>query len=71
MQIGVQTKNVVYDSNPGEGFEMLKRSGFTCADFSLNSYLLNTSLYKFERNNFFSMSDTELENFFRPLRDGA
>ena len=71
MQIGVQTKNVVYDSNPGEGFEMLKRSGFTCADFSLNSYLLNTSLYKFERNNFFSMSDTELENFFRPHRDGA
>lgn len=71
MQIGVQTKNVVYDSNPGEGFEMLKRSGFTCADFSLNSYLLNSSLYKFERNNFFSMSDTELENFFRPHRDGA
>ncbi len=71
MQIGVQTKNVVYDSNPGEGFEMLKRSGFTCADFSLNSYLLNSSLYKFERNDFFSMSDTELENFFRPHRDGA
>lgn len=71
MQIGVQTKNVVYDSNPGEGFEMLKRSGFTCADFSLNSYLLNSSLYKFERNDFFSMSDTELENFFRLHRDGA
>ncbi len=71
MQIGVQTKNVVYDSNPGEGFEMLKRSGFTCADFSLNSYPLNSSLYKFERNDFFSMSDTELENYFRPHRDGA
>lgn len=71
MQIGVQTKNVVYDSNPAEGFAMLKRAGFSCADFSLNSYLLNTSLYQFERNDFFSMSDTELEDFFKPHKEGA
>lgn len=71
MQIGVQTKNAVYDSDPGRGFEMLKRAGFSCADFSLNSYLLSTSLYQFERNDFFNRSDAELESFFKPHKEGA
>lgn len=69
--IGVQTKNVVYDSNPAAGFELLKSVGFSCADFSLNSYLLNTSLYKFERNAFFDQSDAELEQHFSPHKKGA
>lgn len=83
--IGVQTKNVVYDSelrrgggdraetemHPRAGFEMLKRTGFSCADFSLNSYLLNTSLYNFELNNFFDRTVSELEDFFRPHKVGA
>lgn len=71
IQIGVQTKNVVYDSNPIAGFEMLKRAGFSCADFSLNSYLTNTSLYKSELNDFFNKSDRELEKFFYPHKNGA
>lgn len=71
MQIGVQTKEVVYDLNPGDGFEMLKRTGFSCADFSLNSYLTNTSLYKFEVNDFFDKSECELEQFFAPHKEGA
>ncbi len=71
VSIGVQTKNVVYDSDPKAGFKMLKSAGFSCADFSLNSYLLNTSLYKSERNDFFDRSDTELENFFLPHKKGA
>lgn len=71
LQIGVQTKNVVDDSNPKEGFEILKRAGFTCADFSLNGYLLNTSLYKSELNAFFDKSLQELENFFAPHKQGA
>lgn len=71
VSIGVQTKNVVYDSDPKAGFKMLKSAGFSCADFSLNSYLLNTSLYKSELNEFFSRSDTELENFFLPHKKGA
>ncbi len=70
-QIGVQTKNVIEDSNPKEGFGRLRRAGFTCADFSLNSYLLNTSLYKFELNDFFSKSAGELEAYFRPHKEGA
>ncbi len=69
--IGVQTKNVVYDSNPGNGYELMKRSGFSCADFSLNEYLLNTSLYRYELNDFFSHTEMELEKFFRPHKEGA
>lgn len=71
LQIGIQTQNVVYDSNPGEGFERLKKSGFSCADFSLNSYLKNTSLYQFELNEFFNKSERELEVFFEPHKKGA
>ena len=70
-QIGVQTKNVIDDSNPKDGFEMLRRAGFSCADFSLNSYLLNTSLYKFELNDFFNKSVNELEAYFQPHKEGA
>ena len=44
VQIGVQTKNVVMDERPKEGFAMLSAAGFSCADFSLNGYLLNTDL---------------------------
>ena len=57
VSIGVQTKNVVYDSDPAAGFQMLKDTGFSCADFSLNSYLLNTSLYQLDLNEFFDQSD--------------
>lgn len=71
LQIGVQTKNIVNDSNPQEGFQLMKESGFSCGDFSLNSYLLNTSLYKFELNDFFNKSDLELEKFFTPHKEGA
>ena len=71
MEIGVQTKNVVYDENPAKGFEQLKEAGFSCADFSLNSYLLNTSLYRQEKNEFFSKSISELEAFFTPHKQGA
>lgn len=84
-RIGVQTKNIVYDSelgrgsemrrtsgsDPQAGFAMLKKAGFSCVDFSLNSYLLNTVLYQSERNHFFDKSEAELDEFFRPHRSGA
>ena len=69
--IGVQTKNVVNDTHPEEGFAQLKRAGFSCADFSLNGYLLNTSLYRSELNAFFDQSIQELELFFAPHKHGA
>ncbi|MCM1047736.1 MAG: sugar phosphate isomerase/epimerase [Clostridiales bacterium] len=69
--IGVQTKNAINDDNPEAGFKMLKRAGFSNADFSLNGYLLNTKLYKSELNTFFDKSVKELEDFFAPHKSGA
>lgn len=71
MRIGVQTKNIVYDSCPEEGFRMMRKAGFSCGDFSLNSYLTNTALYQFESNDFFSRTTNELEHFFAPHKAAA
>jgi len=53
LQIGMQTKNIIYDKNPIEGFLQLKNAGFSCVDFSLNGYLVNQNVYKGEINDFF------------------
>ncbi len=71
LPLGVQTKNAVNDEHPEEGFALLARTGFSCADFSLNAYLLNSTLYQLERNAFFDQSIQELEQFFTPHRNGA
>lgn len=71
LPLGVQTKNVVNDEHPAEGFAMLARAGFSCADFSLNAYLLNSTLYQLERNAFFDRSVQELEHFFAPHKSSA
>lgn len=71
LQIGVQTHNVVDDMNPEEGFRALSRAGFTCADFSLNGYLINTDIYNAQINRFFDAPVSELEHFFTPHRNGA
>lgn len=71
LEIGVQTKNVIMDENPREGFEMLKAAGFSCCDFSLNAYLTNSSLYQFEVNHFFNQSMQELQAFFIKHKEAA
>lgn len=71
LELGVQTKNVVNDEHPEEGFALLKRAGFSCADFSLNGYLLNTDIYQASLNRFFDASVSELERFFAPHKQGA
>lgn len=71
LDLGVQTKNVVNDEHPEEGFSMLKRAGFSCADFSLNEYLKNTNIYQSRLNRFFDRSAAELETFFAPHKQGA
>lgn len=71
LKIGVQTKNVIRDDFPHEGFTVLKHAGFDCCDFSLNSYLINKDIYQDNLNNFFSRSLGELLEFFRPHRDAA
>ena len=69
--IGVQTKNVIKDEYPEEGFALLKSCGFDHADFSLNGYLLNTDLYQNSLNKFFDKSVAELEEFFAPQKQAA
>ncbi len=71
LRIGVQTENIVSDDHPKEGFVRMKRAGYSCADFSLNGYLSNTSLYQSELNAFFDRSVQELEHFFAPHKSGA
>ncbi len=71
VDIGVQTKNVVDDQNPEQGFRILRWAGFSCVDFSLNYYLTNTSLYQHRPNDFFDKSQRELENYFEPHKKGA
>lgn len=71
LEIGVQTQNIINDEDPTKGFELLKRAGFNCCDFSLNSYLKNTSLYRKEVNDFFNQSEQELEVFFLPHKEAA
>ena len=71
LHIGVQTKNVVMDTNPEEGVGILKCAGFSHGDFSLNSYLENTSLYRTGLHSFFGQSVPELEAYFTPHKKGA
>lgn len=71
MKIGIQTKYIVDDRCPETGFAMLSEAGFSCADFSLNAYLSNDSIYRSELNDFFSQSTTALEHFFGRHKRGA
>lgn len=71
LEIGVQTKNVIYDKNPLEGFLMLKEAGFSCCDFSLNGYLTNKDIYASEPNGFFNRGTEELKEFFTPHKRAA
>lgn len=71
IRIGVQTKGVINENTPKQGFKMLKSVGFSCVDFSLNGYLTNSMLYCNEKNLFFDQTDTELEDFFRNHKDAA
>jgi len=71
LRIGVQTKNAVNDMNPEEGFTLFSHAGFSCADFSLNSYLDNKNIYQSTINSFFEQSVPELEHFFTPHKEGA
>lgn len=70
-KVGVQTQNIIYAENPLEGFELLKRTGFTYVDFSLNGYLKNTDLYQNTINKFFDKSVDELKEYFEPHKKAA
>ena len=69
--IGVQTKNIIYDDNPLEGFNQLKAAGFTACDFSLNAYLYNKKIYAGDINDFFDKSIDDLKTYFTPHKQAA
>ncbi len=71
LSVGVQSKDIICDDYPIEGFELMKRAGFSCCDFSLNAYITNRSLYALEINDFFDQSIEELEKFFAPHKEAA
>lgn len=71
LELGVQTKEVVRDEDPEQGFRLLREAGFSCADFSLNAYLLNLDIYDAHLNAFFDADIEELERFFTPHKQGA
>ena len=71
LKIGVQSKNIIYDENPAEGFQRLAKAGFDCCDLSLNQYLTNTMLYHMEESGFFRRTSKELQDYFRPHRRAA
>lgn len=71
LRLGVQTRNIVEDENPAEGFAMLRGAGFSCADFSLNQYLSSADLYKGRVGHFFDRSERELADFFAPHKRAA
>ena len=64
LELGVQTKEAVQDDNSAEGCSLLQQAGFSCADFSLNAYLLNLDKYGNNLNRFFDASVQELEEFW-------
>ncbi len=71
LELGVQTKEIVRDEDPEQGFRLLRSAGFSCADFSLNAYLLNLDIYDAHLNHFFDADIEELERFFMPHKQGA
>ena len=71
LELGVQTKEIVRDEDPEQGFRLQRDAGFSCADFSLNAYLLNLDIYDAHLNAFFDADIEELERFFTPHKQGA
>ena len=71
LALGVQTQNAVSDGNPEDGFARIRRAGFSCVDFSLHGYLLNTDIYKMRINTFFNRTRDELKHFFMPHKKAA
>lgn len=69
LKIGVQTKTAINHENPAEGFEKIKKAGFSCVDFSLNEYLLNKTLYAKKLNTFFDKTEEELQEYFRLFKE--
>lgn len=71
LETSVQSRRIVYDENPLEGFTKMKKAGFDCCDFSLNDYLRNKDIYQNRLNSFFSKTTEELLEYFTPHKEAA
>ena len=71
LEVGVQTKNVVDDRCPREGFELMRSSGFSCGDFSLNGYLFKYIPLSVGIEYLFRQVCCGAGEFFGPHRSGA
>ena len=71
LQIGIQTKNIISDECPSEGFGLLKKVGFSNVDFSLDNYLITKDLYPLNGRDFFAKSIEELKEYFTPHKEAA
>lgn len=70
LSVSVQSKNIVFNKYPIEGFEMMRYAVLFCCDFSLNSYLTNILLYSMVVNDFFNQS-VKILGFFAPYKEAA
>lgn len=71
LETSVQSRRIVYDENPLEGFTKMKKAGFDCCDFSLNDYLRNKDIYQNRLNSFFSKTTEELLEYFTSHKEAA
>ncbi|MDE5823864.1 MAG: sugar phosphate isomerase/epimerase [Lachnospiraceae bacterium] len=71
LAVGIQSREIISDDYPLEGFEMIKRAGFSCCDFSLEPFLTNKSKDSLKKHVFFQQSIGKLENFFAPYKRAA
>ncbi|MCR4909259.1 MAG: sugar phosphate isomerase/epimerase [Lachnospiraceae bacterium] len=67
--IGVQTKGIFSEPPKAEEVALIRRAGFDCIDFSLDAFLLNSDIYRGELNDFFSCSEQDFLDIFRPLKE--
>ncbi len=71
LTVGIQNEGIVCDEYPLEGFEMMRRTGFSCCDFDLNPYIANALCYLSEGSDLFRQSVEELQCFFSPYKEAA
>lgn len=71
LTVGIQNEGIVCDEYPLEGFEMIRRAGFSCCDFDLDPYVANALRCPSGGNNLFGQSVEELQCFFSPYKEAA
>ena len=64
MQIGIQTKGILPEMGIEAGAALIQSAGFSRVDFNLDSFLLNSDVYRENINHFFDADIEKLLEFF-------